>query len=176
MLGDSMTGQGDWSSLLPKVKVLNSGIGGDTSAGVLNRLERSVSSEFHTVFVMIGINDLMLKRSVFDIYHNYIKIIEKLVSMGKTVIIQSTLYVAKELHEINQNINHGVTELNRRINEYCDNSNIQFIDINQVLSSNEVLKPEYSVDSVHINTQAYIEWAKLIEDEVEKYQEHLIKR
>jgi lysophospholipase L1-like esterase len=65
MLGDSITQEGNWNELLGGVKVINKGIGGDTSVGVLNRFDRSINESAHTVFVMIGINDLMLKRTVF---------------------------------------------------------------------------------------------------------------
>src|SRR3954451_1058356 len=39
MLGDSITEGIDWHELFPHVRILNRGIGGDTSAGVLNRLD-----------------------------------------------------------------------------------------------------------------------------------------
>lgn len=168
MLGDSITQQGDWNVLLGNKNIINKGIGGDTSKGVLNRLERSINKTAHTVFLMIGINDLMLRRSVFDIYQNYIKIIEQLVSVNKTVIVQSTLHVGEGLHYINPNINLEVEDLNTKVSEYCNEHNIQFLDINKVLSSNNILKEEYSEDSVHINSEAYLEWAEVIQNKIFK--------
>src|SRR5262249_13245023 len=38
MLGDSITAQGEWAELFPRAKILNLGLGSDTSAGLLNRL------------------------------------------------------------------------------------------------------------------------------------------
>lgn len=166
MLGDSITQEGNWDKLLGDIKVLNKGIGGDTTGGILHRLERSINENAHTVFLMIGINDLMLKRSVFDIFYNYTKIIEELLSLNKTVIVQSTLYVGEELNQINPNINLDVDNLNIKLHKYCDEHNIQFLDINKVLSSNSILKDEYSRDSVHINSKAYLEWAKIIDGEI----------
>lgn len=162
MLGDSITQQGNWNQLLDDVKVINKGIGGDTSKGVLNRLERSINNNAHTVFLMIGINDLMLRRSVFDIYQNYIKIIEKILSFNKTVIVQSTLFVGEGMSRLSADINLDVDILNTKLNQYCDEQNIEFLDINKVLSHDNTLKEEYSLDSVHINKKAYIEWAKII--------------
>jgi lysophospholipase L1-like esterase len=174
MLGDSITQEGNWNELLGGVKVINKGIGGDTSAGVLNRFDRSINESAHTVFVMIGINDLMLKRTVFDIYRNYIKIIEKLLSLNKIVIVQSTLFVGERLHQINPNINLDVENLNIKLSSYCHEHNIKFLDINKAVSTNNILKDEYSHDSVHINNQAYIKWAKIINDEVFGKDEMLI--
>lgn len=164
MIGDSITQEGNWSKLLEGTNVLNKGIGGDTSKGLLNRLERSIDKDAHTVFIMIGINDLLLKRTVFDIFYNYTKIIEQLVSFNKKVIVQSTLYVGKELNQINPNINLDVDSLNTKLIEYCNEHNIQFLDINEILTSNNILRDEFSQDSVHINSNAYKEWAKIIID------------
>jgi len=33
MLGDSITAQGEWADVLPRQRILNLGVGGDTSAG-----------------------------------------------------------------------------------------------------------------------------------------------
>ena len=42
MPGDSLTEGIDWRELFPDVKILNRGISGDTSAGVLNRLDEVI--------------------------------------------------------------------------------------------------------------------------------------
>jgi GDSL-like Lipase/Acylhydrolase family len=59
MLGDSITAQGEWAKLFPEEKILNLGLSGDTSAGLLNRLDDVVGRKPRVVFLMIGINDFL---------------------------------------------------------------------------------------------------------------------
>ena len=60
MPGDSLTEGIDWRELFPDVKILNRGIGGDTSAGVLNRLDEVIGRHPKIVVLMIGANDLRM--------------------------------------------------------------------------------------------------------------------
>ena len=59
MLGDSITAQGEWAELFPEEKILNLGLSGDTSAGLLNRLDDVVGRKPRVVLLMIGINDFL---------------------------------------------------------------------------------------------------------------------
>ena len=43
MLGDSLTEWGNWHELVPEFRVINRGIAGDTSSGVLDRLEEVIA-------------------------------------------------------------------------------------------------------------------------------------
>src|SRR5215468_11507810 len=60
MLGDSHIEGIDWRELFPDVKILNRGISGDTSAGVLNRLDEVIGRHPKIVVLMIGANDLQM--------------------------------------------------------------------------------------------------------------------
>jgi hypothetical protein len=53
MLGDSITESGDWARLLEQPNILNLRISGDSSAGVLNRLNQVIGHKPRTVFLMI---------------------------------------------------------------------------------------------------------------------------
>ena len=57
-LGDSITEAGPWEELFPGIRVRNRGIGGDTTGGVLRRLEQVTSGGPAKVFLLIGTNDL----------------------------------------------------------------------------------------------------------------------
>lgn len=74
MLGDSIIEQGLWSEWLP-CSVLNRGIGGDTTAGVLNRVDNIIALKPKRVYLLIGVNDAMKH---FDIEQSALNI-------GKTV-------------------------------------------------------------------------------------------
>src|ERR1035437_634694 len=60
MLGDSITEWSDWRELLPNADVINRGIRGDTSDGVLERLPEVIRRNPRIVVLMIGVNDLYI--------------------------------------------------------------------------------------------------------------------
>ena len=57
-LGDSITDSAEWSELFGDLHVLNRGISGDNTAGVLNRFGEIIQRKPAEVFLMIGIDDL----------------------------------------------------------------------------------------------------------------------
>ena len=75
MLGDSITDEGLWDELLNNDTIQNRGISGDTTDGVLERLN-PMGKNIEKVFIMIGVNDIMRGKSVDEIYSNYLRIIQ----------------------------------------------------------------------------------------------------
>lgn len=57
-LGNSITEMGDWKALTGDSTVINRGIGGDITFGVLKRLSDVVRRKPSKVFLLIGINDI----------------------------------------------------------------------------------------------------------------------
>ena len=58
-MGNSITaGGGNWSLRLDYPNIKNRGIGGDTTDGVLARLDEVIYFQPEAVFLLIGINDL----------------------------------------------------------------------------------------------------------------------
>ncbi len=158
MLGDSITDYGSWDTLFQRDDILNHGIIGDTTQGVLNRLQY-INNTVEKAFIMIGINDIIVDKKVPYIFQNYKKIIQHLQKQGYKVYVQSTLYTGKSIAD---NYNDKVTQLNSLLIKYCKEKNIDFIDINQVLSTNHVMKDIYSRDDLHINPEGYQAWTKII--------------
>ncbi len=85
-IGDSLTFcygismQSCWTHILEhhlKIKVINKGINGDTTLGMLSRFEADVvQSQPHYVMIMGGTNDLMMGNHVNHVTHNVDKMIE----------------------------------------------------------------------------------------------------
>ena len=67
-LGDSLTEYGNWRELFPGLDIKNRGIAGDTTDGVLHRLDGITALSPDKIFLMIGINDLLMGRSVKRIF------------------------------------------------------------------------------------------------------------
>lgn len=161
MIGDSITDRGLWNELLNRNDIVNRGVSGDTTDGLLNRI--SINNKgLKKVFIMIGVNDLLREKSVDDVYKNYIKILEYYNSNRITPIVQSTLYVEGEP---TSHINQKVKSLNNQLKEYTYKNKIIFIDLNEKLSPNGYLDSEYTNDRLHLNGKGYQLWA----DTLEKY-------
>jgi hypothetical protein len=151
MLGDSITAFGDWAKLLRQPNILNLGISDDTSAGVLNRLNQTIARKPRTVFLMIGINDLF-NDIPSDLIERHIQLIaSQLVKNGIKPIIQSTLFV-----QGNSDLNAKIRALDDGLRQWCSESKIIFIDLNEVLSTNGSLRADVSDDGVHLNNNGYI--------------------
>ena len=158
MLGDSITDEGSWDELLNNDTIQNRGISGDTTDGVLDRLN-SVNKSIKQVFIMIGVNDIMRGRDVDTIFSNYQKIIQTFKDKNIKVYIQSTLYIGESRKA---NFNPKVEELNKRLEKYASENQITFINLNPIFAPNQVLKKEFTSDDLHLNGSAYKLWAEQI--------------
>jgi len=160
MIGDSITQDGAWNRLLGRDDVLNRGIAGDTSRGVLRRVDR-LPDGLEKAFVMVGINDLVWNESIDHIFNNYVQILERLRSKNIIPIVQSTLYAGRESAK---RYNPSVEVLNDELREYCEGENIDFIDLNRVLSPHGKLEDRYTLDGIHLEDEAYRVWAEKIKN------------
>ena len=86
MLGDSRTHQGDWAELFGSSRVVNRGISGDTTDGILGRIDEVTSREPRLVVMLIGVNDLRNKSPEY-VANNVYMILSKLRSAGINVLI-----------------------------------------------------------------------------------------
>lgn len=57
-LGDSLIDKGEWNELLSNEDIANRGINGDTTEGVLNRIDSVIALVPKKAFIMIGTNDV----------------------------------------------------------------------------------------------------------------------
>lgn len=159
MIGDSITDGAEWNELFSNISILNRGLSGDTTKGVLNRLESIYSTNAKKAFIMIGINDLGVNISVDEIFSNYVKIITKLKQHGITPYIQSVLFVGDKYAYRNNDI----SKLNSKLKSFSEKENVVFIDLNKVLSDNGKLRKSYSsADDIHLNGEGYYIWKNSI--------------
>lgn len=157
MLGDFITEIGAWQELFPTISILNRGIWGDTSDGVLDRLDEITIRQPKTVFLMIGVNDLGLGISPQIIEQNIQSIVAAFLKNGIKPIVQSTLFVTN-----NPEINAKIETLDDALREWCANSGITYIDLDRVLAPEGKLLPRYSWDGWHPNGDAYFQWRDVI--------------
>lgn len=161
-LGNSITRRGPWQELIPFVRTSNRGIGGDVVKGMYNRLDDVIADNPAAIFLMGGINDITNPESNVDvIWKDYEKMIAKLEKAlpGTLLYVQSTLPVTAEFDTDNV-INPKVAELNKYLAAAADKYDYKFLDIASVLSDeNGYLKPDYSLDGLHLTADGYFAWS-----------------
>ena len=157
MLGDSLTDWGNWDELLPGLDIINRGIGGDTSGGVLTRLKEISQRNPKTVVLMIGINDILQDSSPELVALNIKQTVRSLRENKIRVILQSVLLMDATT---GQRANRKVKRLNTFLRHIAAEESTQFLDLNTVLAPNGTLHPELTRDGLHLAGRGYILWAE----------------
>ena len=161
MLGNSITAEGDWAELIAGDDVNNQGISGDTVRGMFNRLEKVIDLNPRLCFIMGGINDITRQISATEIFYYYKKIVFELKHHDIIPVIQSTLYISKDLSGASV-INSIVDKLNNRLKSFSEKNLIHFVDVNSVLSRNGALVDKNTYDGVHLSSDGYKSWKQII--------------
>ncbi|OCL83120.1 GDSL-type esterase/lipase family protein [Arcobacter porcinus] len=159
MLGDSITDEGEWSELWGEV-VQNRGISGDTTLGILDRVH-TISSNIEEVYIMIGVNDIMRGSNAKEVFKNYKEIVKYFLNKKIKVNIQSTLYIGESRKS---NFNNEIEILNRYLEDFAKSKDINFIDLNTILSENKILNSQYTKDDLHLNGEAYQLWINFLKE------------
>ena len=157
MLGDSITDRCLWMELTNRYDIANRGISGDTTDGVLNRLQNTPDN-ISKVYIMIGVNDIIQGVRVEKVFKNHQKIISFFKSKKVDVVVESTLYVTKNFPSLNRKIQR----LNNQLKEFCKKNSILYVDLNKKLSPNGYLQNRYTSDGLHLNIKGYLIWIKMI--------------
>lgn len=168
-IGDSLTfGYGvhqnkSWVSLLKENcnhNVINKGVNGDTSTGILSRFDRDVL-KYNTkiCIIMCGTNDLLCGREVNSIIDNINIMIKDCLYNDIIPIIISPPRIldklAKKLWESSLNynyINEKLNLFNKELCLLCQKNNISFLSIYDLISYNE----SYYTDGIHLTESANI--------------------
>jgi lysophospholipase L1-like esterase len=160
--GDSHTQFFDTQEYLPGYKIINRGIGGDFSKGLLNRLNDIIGGHPKKLFVEIGFNDIWLNFKPSVTISNIKSIINKtkLQSPNTKIYIVSIFPSSVVLNGINTKDN--IPKLNSELKRLCDND-IIYIDMYPKLSDKGSLNKRYdSGDGIHLNADGYSLYANVL--------------
>jgi len=156
-LGDSLTDYHDWGHF---GKHFNAGIAGDTTDGLLYRMEYILDKKPATVVLMIGINDLLQGVSLEQLKQNYLKILDSLKKI-KQLIILSTLPVIDDTQT--REINDRVVALNIFLKIEAKKRGAEYVDLySHFIDSKKGLMKEYTIDGVHLNDNGYKLWEDIL--------------
>ncbi|WP_139827132.1 GDSL-type esterase/lipase family protein [Arenibacter troitsensis] len=167
-LGNSITEGGDWGAMFPNKNVLNRGISGDVTAGILNRLSEVTSSQPTKIFILIGTNDLARGKTKSYVINHLTSILLEIKKESETteIILQSILPVNPAVgdkfsgHKKNQEL---IVSVNWELKALSKKMNIAFIDLHRKFRNPKgVLKPIYTDDGLHLNMKGYQKWKKIL--------------
>jgi lysophospholipase L1-like esterase len=162
-LGNSITERGMWHELLPGMVIMNRGIGGDNTFGVLARIAPVIAARPAKVFLLIGINDIGRNLPVDVIAENYEKIIQQFRkgSPKTTLYVQSVLPMNDDILTAAylKNKGHLIVQLNEKITALAKKYSLTYINLHEVFNNGAgKLKPELTIDGIHIKPAAYVLW------------------
>ena len=162
-LGDSITQKFEWQDAFPGWRVANRGIGSDTTAGILARLDSVVKLEPKVISLMAGINDIAGERTPDEIEATYRAILDELhQQLPDTKIIVSSVLPVTSAHPIQA---EDILAVNERLETLCKEEGIPYLDMFSAFSDEENdLRPEYALDKVHLNPQGYALWLSYLVD------------
>lgn len=168
MLGNSITFGGNWNELLGREKVVNRGIVGDNLPGMLHRMHFVYDLKPKLCFIMAGINDVYADASVEEIFLRYTMLIDTLRSHSIIPVIQSTLHANPKWKRTDEK-NPLVTQLNLKLLQFAEREHIEFVNVDSLLSQNEILREEYTTDGIHLTPAAYSVWRDILDVVLKKY-------
>jgi lysophospholipase L1-like esterase len=168
-LGNSITENGDFKKLLNDSTVLNRGIGGDITFGIIRRLNEVTRHKPSKLFLLIGINDLYKGIPEQVILQNIFLIISTIhIQSPKTqVVVQSILPVNKSFLNFPKgyDLTENVIVVNRELSRLTKRLNYTFVDMYREFTDKEGnLKAGYSKDGLHLNGSGYNQWIKILKD------------
>lgn len=154
MLGDSLTEWGNWHELVPEFRVVNRGIAGDTSSGVLDRLQEVIDRRPRMVFVMVGTNDIGLQIPPETLLSNLRAIVTRLrdasiIPVAQTILVRGGWMQAD---------NAVIAAVNAAWAEFCAAHGVRFLDLNALLAENGRLPEAMTYDGLHLTAAAYRVW------------------
>ena len=153
-LGDSLTRGGDWARWFPDLESANFGIGGDTTEDVLARLDEVIEWRPDEIILLIGTNDLGMRRNVESLVRNVQTILVDLRRElpGSRLLVQSIMPRGKEFTD-------RIREANIHIRQFSATVRAQFLDLWPALAIDESeLNLEFSDDRLHLNEAGYEAW------------------
>jgi len=166
-LGNSITAGTQWNELLDMDNAVNRGISGDTTFGVLERLDEITEGKPVKIFILLGINDLARNISNDIILRNYVRIIDRIrmESPSTQIYVQTLLPVNGTFKRF---VNHYskaplILKINRRLRKMTEQKKVNLIDLYpHFLDKNGRLDIQYTNDGLHLTAMGYRLWALLL--------------
>ena len=184
-LGNSITEAGaDWNKRFNVQNIVNRGISGDITEGVLNRIGEIIYYKPLAVFLLIGINDIFNsdlpdrdKITAEYVSNNILNISNRIIegSPSTKIFIQTTLPINNEIYTKEKGwfpnhsvpLNTQINDINKLLKEKCKKTSFKIIDLHSVFTNDKgLLNQAYTTDGVHLNEQGYVAWVDFINETI----------
>ncbi len=161
MLGDSMTELNDWARAIPgKAAVRNRGVSGDTSDGILARMDEIVASRPKAVFLLIGTNDIWTSNSPEVTVANISAAVDRIrVQSPNTMVFVQTVFPLR----LDAAPHDKVRAINALLKVESGKARFVLLDTYKLMADRDgLMKAAYTDDGLHPNAKGNRVWAKLV--------------
>jgi lysophospholipase L1-like esterase len=170
--GCSITEFGKWNELLNDTSIINRGIAGDNSFGLLNRIDDIINLRPAMLFISIGINDIAKDIPLQITVDNILEFVKRLKSNSpKTKIFVHSILPTNAANRQNQDevISHykkndKVIELNTILEQASEVNDFIFVDLHSSFKDMDGnLNLEFAdKDGLHLNAKGYLLWSGIL--------------
>ncbi len=155
-LGDSITEFCDLERYYPGLTAVNRGISGDTTGGMLERVDADVCALAPAVAVVHGgINDIFLGVDDDTVVEDLLAIVGRIrQALPDTQVIVQSLYPVSGYGA--ETVNGHVRAVNERLREQADQAGYAYADVYAALAAEDgQLTPGYADDGLHPSDAGY---------------------
>lgn len=168
-LGNSITEMGNWKKLLNDTTIVNRGIGGDITFGVLKRLDDVIKRQPSKLFLLIGINDIGKDIPDAVIADNIRKIILRVQSESSStkIYVESILPVNPDVPNFPQHYDkqEHVNNTNKLIKKVVEETRCTYLNIHDLFTDEQGrLDAKYTKDGLHLTAEGrgYEKWIEYL--------------
>lgn len=166
-LGDSISDGAEWKELLPKQNVLNRGISGDTSKGVLMRIDEVLRHNPKKVFLLVGTNDITRGVTGDEVIKNIQEIatIFQQRSPKTTLYVQGILPVNDTYQNFPKHVKNSalIHSMNAQLKQAAPTFKYTYLDLPAIFVDEQgKMSVKYSNDGLHLLGESYTKWVEFI--------------
>jgi lysophospholipase L1-like esterase len=172
LLGDSLSLWFPAEMLPPNRNWLNQGISGESTAGLLKRLNLLDEVQPQTILIMVGVNDLIKGTTDEQVLENHRNIIQRLKQKhpNSEIVMQSLLphggdrLTVENRDQVLQVSNERIYQLNQKLKALAGQSEVQFLNLHSLFVDEDGLLLEVlSTDGLHLNAEGYRIWRSALQ-------------
>lgn len=167
-LGDSITEYCDLRAYYPDLDAVNQGVAGDTTAGMLERLEQVYAAEPGYVVVHGGVNDLLAGGESEQVAENLCAIVQNIHErLPRARVVVQSLYPVGEGEGLY--FTRRIQDVNLRLKSLAKELDFGYADVYSALrTSDGRLDGRYSDDGLHPNAAGYQAACPIVRAALEK--------
>ncbi len=153
-LGDSITASGDWAAWLTDERVVNLAVSGETTLGLLSRVNDIIAERPDEICLLIGTNDVGSNRSVEHIVRNIQMLLVELRRELPDVKI-----LVQSIMPRDRKYSGRIQEANIHLWQFAPTVHALYLDLWPALADDSgAIRSEFSRDALHLTDAGYEAW------------------